>query len=283
MLAHYVETALRALVGFAALLLAGKVMGQKWTVVAGVAVAVLAAGMAVFHAIPIWDFLLALAVWAGAAMGMQWLSVRLLDVRTFLQGTPTVLVQEGKVMDNNLRTAKLTVQDMMTLLREKDAFKLSDVETAVLEPDGQVSVLLKTDRQPVTPSTLHLTMANEPSPHVVIVDGEVMPSGLADAGKERPWLLEEVRKQGAKNVTDVFFAQVDGQGNLYVDLYDDTASAPPTRSQNRPLLLAQLKKLEADLESFALQTEDGAAKADYREGAQILTSIIARAQMYLEK
>ncbi|RIV17044.1 DUF421 domain-containing protein [Alicyclobacillaceae bacterium I2511] len=283
MWAHSMATVARALLAFGGLILAAKAIGQPWTVVTGVAVASLAAGLAVFHAIPIGDFLLAMAAWAGAAVAVQKLSVRLLSVRSFLQGTATVLVQRGKVLDNNLRTANLTVENMMTLLREKNAFKLSDVETAVLEPDGQVTVMLKTDSQPVTPTTLHLTMASEPAPHVVVLDGQVMADGLADAGKERPWLLEEIRKQGANSLSDVFLAQVDGQGQLYVDLFNDRVNAPPTRLANRPLLLAQLKQLEADLESFALQTKDVAAKAGYAEGARMLTSVINRTRIYLEK
>lgn len=114
-----------------------------------------------------------------------------------------------------------TIDELMLLLREKGAFKVSDVEMAVLETNGQLSVMLKSDQQPVTPHTLGIPMLQEHGPTILIMDGKLLKKGLEERGYSKKWLLGEIRKQGAREFTDVFLAQMDSMGNIYVDLYEN--------------------------------------------------------------
>ncbi|CAM3900204.1 DUF1657 domain-containing protein [Alicyclobacillus pomorum] len=88
-------------------------------------------------------------------------------------------------------------------------------------------------------------------------------------------------KQGASDFRDVFIAQVDSNGNVYVDLYKDVQKEPPIKE--KPLLAASLQKIQADLEMFALQTENRQAKETYGEAATHLKSLIAQISPFLKE
>ncbi|MCL6517588.1 DUF421 domain-containing protein [Alicyclobacillus sp.] len=279
----YTELVLRSVFGFIALIVLSRLISQKWTVVAGVAVGALAALVSLNRAFGFYEALVVFITWGVLAFALQWALLYSQNLRSFVNGTPTVLIRHGKVLEKNLRKAKMTVNDMMSLLREKEAFKLADVEFSVLEPDGQVSVMKRSDVQPLTPKVSHLPVENERAPYVVISDGNIIPQNLANAGYDRAWLWDEIRRQGATDWKDVFLAQVDSQGNLYVDLYADENLNAPTRNPTKPLLLASLKKMQADLEGFALETRNPAAKAMYQDSARQLQQLIEKVEPELTR
>lgn len=109
----------------------------------------------------------------------------------------------------------------MLLLREKGTFNISDVEMAVLETNGQLSILLKSDQQPLTPHTSGVSVQMEHEYRVLIMDGKLLRKGLEEHGYTEEWLLSEIKKQGATEIKDVFLAQVDSFGKVYVDLYEE--------------------------------------------------------------
>ena len=115
----------------------------------------------------------------------------------------------------------LSIEELMLLLREKNIFKISDVEIAILETNGQLSVLKKTSQQPVTPQMLKMVLKQEKAPTLLIVDGQILYKNLATLGYSEEWLMKEIRKQGATNTDEVFLAQVSSDGELFVDLYED--------------------------------------------------------------
>lgn len=279
MAADYVVLSVRALIAFFALLFVSKLMGQQFKVVAGVTVAGLCALMSVGVGVRLVDGLLVLAIWGVMFFLMSMLSLQATSIRSLVSGKPTVIIQQGKVLQNNLKKARLTAYDMMSLLREKNAFTLADVEFSMLEPDGQVSVMLKTNRQPVTPLTENIPVENQTEPTVVVVDGKVITDALANTGFELPWLWEQVTNQGATQWEDVFLAQIDSTGSVYVDLYDDVIQQP--KVQSKPLLLASLKKHMTDFEVYALQTDNPKAKALYLRLSGQMAELVQKAGPYL--
>jgi uncharacterized membrane protein YcaP (DUF421 family) len=268
----------RAVIGFLALVFFSRVAGKKFDAFLVPAAATLAAMVSFFVGIPVEDVLAALVVWGVLTWGFSWLRVRSSMFRRLMDGTPKVVIEGGQILERSMAKAKLTVPDMMQMLREKNVFKLSDVEFGVLETDGQLSVMKKTEAQPITPSAQGLTVENEEAPRIVILDGRVMYKTLADLGLSPGWLYGEILKQGATDYNDVFLAQVDSKGNLYVDLRLD-AKQPP-QSKARPLVLATLKKCQADLEAYALATNNPDAK---QMEAKRLQQLIDQVQPYLHE
>ena len=123
-------------------------------------------------------------------------------------------------MEDNLKKERYTTDELLELLRKKDVFQVSDVEFAVLEPTGDLSVMLKKENQPLTPKDLNLTVASIKDPQTVIMDGEIMDEPLATIGRSRAWLHTELEKLGV-TIENVFLGQVNSYGQLTVDLFDD--------------------------------------------------------------
>jgi hypothetical protein len=110
------------------------------------------------------------------------------------------------------------------------------------------------------------------------MDGSILNESLRSAGKSRGWLETELEKLEL-TLDNVFIGQVDSYGELTVDIYDDKIQVPsPTQ---RPLLLASLKKAQADLEIFSLETEDEASKAMYKKNANLVQETIDKLTPYL--
>ncbi len=193
------------------------------------------------------------------------ISLKSKPFRDFVEGTGTVFIQNGKIMEENLKKERYTTDELLGLLRRDGIFKAADVEFAVLEATGDLSVLLKKENQPVTAKDINLTVSSEKEPQTVIMDGEIIDEGLTTAGRSRQWLHTELAKLGV-TIENVFLGQVDSYGELTVDLFDDKIQAPS--SQEKPLLYATLKKCQADLELFALGTDNPEAKQMYTKNSK---------------
>lgn len=221
---------------------------------------------------------LAIFIFGGFTFLVDVLSIKSKTFRDLIEGKATVFIKEGKVLEENLKKEKYTIDELNSLLRQKNVFKTADVEFAVLEPKGDLSVLLKKEMQPLTPKDLNLAVAPEKETQTVIMDGEVLNDPLTAAGKNRGWLDIELANLGV-TVDNVFIGQVDSYGELTIDTYDDQLQVPSP--QPRKLLLAMLKKCQADLELFALETDSIEAKQMYNKNAEKLQGAIDKVKPYL--
>ena len=215
--------------------------------------------------------LISLGIWILLPAVIYALSLKFKSVRDLYQGKETVLVNHGRVLDDKLLEARLTPEDFLGLLRQKNVFNFADVEFAVLEPTGDINVLLKKEQQTVTPKTMGIRVVEESVPQTVILDGNIMDDALSALGLNRNWLLTEVNKAGTA-VDNIFIAQADSTGQLYLDLFDDAVKTP--KPTIREMALATLKKCQADCEVFALGTREGDTKNMYGDAANTLKDII---------
>ena len=200
--------------------------------------------------------------------------------RDFFEGKSTVLIKDGKILEDNLKKEKYTSDELLELLRGKNAFSVADVEFAVLEPSGELNVLLKKDRQPLTAKDISLKVPNEKEPQTVIMDGNVLDEPLSASGHNRAWLHSELEKLGVV-IENVFLGQVDSYGQLTIDIYNDKLQMPSP--QNKPLLLASLKKCNADLELFSLETKSKSASDMYSKNAKQIEKILNKVTYLLKE
>ena len=221
---------------------------------------------------------LAIIVFGLVTFFVDYFSLHSKKFRDIVEGKGTVVIKDGKILEENLKKEKYTIDEISALLRQRGIFKVADVEYAVIEPRGNLSALLKKENQPLTPKDLGMKIANEKEPQTVIMDGKIIDEALRWTGKGRGWLYTELEKL---NVTldNVFLGQVDSYGDLTVDLYDDKLQVPqPT---TRPLLAATLKKVQADLEIFSLSTTCEKSKEMYKKNAALLQEAIDKLHPYL--
>jgi len=214
---------------------------------------------------------LIMSILGGFVILADWLALKNKSLRDFFEGKSTVLIKDGKILEDNLKKERLTVEDLMEQLRVKKVFKVADVEFATIETSGEVSILLKSENQPITPKLLGLTVSPADEPQAVILDGEIMDEPLSTIGLNREWLHTELAKAGVP-LENVFLAQVDKYGQLYLDLFDDKLMVP--EPQTTKLTYATLKKCQADLELYALATKNQEMKKSYAREAKRLQHVL---------
>lgn len=201
--------------------------------------------------------IIALVVWVAVSLGIEFLQLKSKKGRDFIDGKATTLIRDGKILEENLKKERLTTDELLEKLRKNRAFKVADVEFAVMEPSGDINVLLKKEHLPITPHHLGIKVAPEQVPQVVVMDGKIVDEPLAEIGLTREWLNTELDKLGLA-LDNVLLGQVDAYNQLYIDTYDDQMSVP--LPQNKAILYATLKKCEADLEMYGLTTDNKTAK-----------------------
>jgi uncharacterized membrane protein YcaP (DUF421 family) len=215
--------------------------------------------------------IVALVTWFLFAYILELVTLKSLTLRHWFEGRGTVLIKDGKVLEDNLKKERFTGDELMESLRNKNIFRVADVEFAVLESNGDMSVLLKKENQPLTPKHLGIKVSPEQEPQTVINDGEIMDEALATMGLSRDWLKTEMDKL-AIPVENVFLGQVDASGELFLDLFDDQLKLP--QPQNKAMLMATLKKCEADLELFVLATQNKKAQKMYARCAAEMKKMV---------
>lgn len=139
-----------------------------------------------------------------------------MKIRKYVDSEPVVIIEKGKIIDKNMRKTRLTLDELTMMLREASYFNISDVECAVLEPNGQLSVLAKAEKQPLTPSDINLTTSYKGLSRDIIMDGKVLGQNLNYIGKNEHWLRKQLLGYGVHDFTEVFYAGLDTSGNFYV-------------------------------------------------------------------
>lgn len=232
-----------------------------------------------FHiGIPVGYSITALLTWIAIVVSVNYISMKSISFRNFIHGKGIPIIKDGKILEDNLKKERYTTDDLLKHLRTKNVFKVADVEFAVLESNGDINVLLKKENQPLTPKDMLIPVAPVKEPQTVVMDGKVMDEALATVGLNRGWLEGELEKQGIA-IENVFLGQVDSYGELTVDLFDDKLKVAAPKE--KPLLLASIKKAQADLEIFALQTENEKAKTLFVNCASEMDQVLKRVSKYL--
>lgn len=144
------------------------------------------------------------------------LSLKSLWFRTVLDGRYSVIIANGIIQEAEMRKARYNLHELLEQLRLNSVFDLSDVEFAVLETSGDLSVMLKSQARPVTPKDLDLDTKYEGLPLFLILDGKVMRTELEKARLTEGWLRTELEKHGTKDPADILIASLSTDGELYI-------------------------------------------------------------------
>ncbi|MCM3439563.1 DUF421 domain-containing protein (plasmid) [Metabacillus halosaccharovorans] len=275
---EWLEVVIRSLLFVVVLFLITKWLGKKqlselsfFEYVVGITIGSIGAEVITGLERNMFNGIIGIVVFAAIPFLAGLLSLKSKTFRDFIEGRATVFIKDGKIMEENLKKEKYTTDELLELLRKRDVFKVADVEFALLEPTGDLSVMLKKENQPLTPKDVNLTVASVKEPQTVIMDGEILDEPLSTIGRSRSWLKTEMEKQGV-TIENIFLGQVDSYGQLTIDLFDDKLQVPSP--QEKPLILSTMKKCQADLELFALGTETKEAKKMYSKNSEKLQEAI---------
>lgn len=205
-----IKVILTSLLSVAALFIITKIMGHKqvaqldfFDYVSGITIGSIGAELATELEDPEKP-LIALCVWGGTSLILNLIAHKIPKTRKYINGTPTVLMNEGKLYRKNLKQAKLDLSEFMLLCREQGYFDLDEIQTAVFEHNGKLSILPKAANRPATPEDLKITAKATHIGVEVIIDGRVMGENLSRIGRDVNWLTEQLKTQGYKDAKEIF-------------------------------------------------------------------------------
>lgn len=216
---------LRACIVFVYLLLLTKLMGQKeigrfslFDFIISITFGSIAAGALNSSRTELPGVAVVLATLAGLQILLSIIALKFSRLRRVLEEEPIILIQNGKLLENAMRKCRINLDDLMSRLRQKNYFYLDQVEFAVLEPNGQVTVLPKSQNRAATPADLSLRTQYEGYPTFLIEDGNIINENLRLINLTESWLLDQLKKNNISSPKDVLVAMLDTQGKLYYSL-----------------------------------------------------------------
>lgn len=216
------EVVFRALTIYIAVLVVMRLMGKReigqlstFDLVVAIMIAELAVLPMEDLSIPLYIGLLPMFVLVGAEILLSYLCLHSRFLRGVVDGAPSVLISNGKIMEREMRRQRYNINDLLGQLREKNVFNISDVHYAILETSGELSVIVKPSKRPLTVEDLSLAPPAEDIPVSVIIDGEVLVENLSYLGLA-PGELENTLHLYGVHKEDVIYASIDSEGRLYV-------------------------------------------------------------------
>lgn len=146
----------------------------------------------------------------------DYLDIRSINFRKLVDGEPIILINNGKLLDYNLKKVKITINKLMMQLREKNIFNIDDVELAIIESDGDLTVLQKVDKQPITTGDLNISTNYTGLTSDIIIDGKIMYDNLKFRNHNEKWVKEQLKTHNINDVEEVFYAGSNAAGTLYI-------------------------------------------------------------------
>lgn len=209
---------------FGALFLVAKFIGHKqiaqldfFDYITGITIGSIAAEMATELEEP-WKPLTAMVIYGGITLLLSAISNRFPRTRKYLNGTPTILMDNGKLYHENLKKAKLDLSEFMVMCRQQGYFDLTSIQTAVFEYNGKLTILPVSSKRPATPNDMNLTPDQELLFTELIMDGRILEDNLKRMGLDMIWLDNQLKQRNISSPQDVFLAVCDR--NLKFVLYE---------------------------------------------------------------
>jgi len=219
---------IRSIIGFFTLLIFARILGKQqisqltfFDYVLGITIGSIAASLTTDLTSRAWPHWVGLLTWAGLGFIMELITNKWIYAGKYIDGEPTIVIMKGRIMEEALKKMKYRATDLMELLRNKDVFDINQVEYAIIEPNGQLSVLKKAQYQPLTPKDMNIKVQPSQINTEIIYNGIVFHQNLEELNKDTKWLMRELKKHSIKDPKEVFFATLDPSGNLYIDTYKD--------------------------------------------------------------
>ncbi len=208
----FIKVILTSLLSVAALFLITKLIGHKqvaqfdfFDYISGITIGSIGAELATELEEP-WKPFVALVIYGIVSVSLIILTNKLPGTRKFINGTPSILFDAGKIYRKNLKKAKLDLSEFMLLCRMQGFFDLDDIQTAVFEQNGKLSILPKAEKTPMTPADLNINVNCRFIGVELIADGHILVENLNRIGRNERWLSNQLRAQGFADEKDIMLA-----------------------------------------------------------------------------
>ena len=193
-----------------ALFIVTKIMGHKqvsqfdfFDYVSGITIGSIGAELAT-NLEEFWKPLVALIIYCLVSVILRVLAQKFPKTRKYINGTPTILMSQGKLYRKNFKKAKLELTEFMLMCRELGYFNLNEIEIAIFEHNGKLSVMPKPCFRPATPDDLKITVKPTNIGTEIIMDGRIMGENISRIGKDIKWLQYQLKLQGFNSAKEIF-------------------------------------------------------------------------------
>lgn len=217
------EVIIRSLFSLVTLFLVTKMLGKKqvsqlslFDYVIGISIGNFAAEISINTDTPYINGVVAVIVFGIVALLISIGTMKSILLRRFFMGTPTLLIQNGKIIYKNLKRVKFDINDMLEECRNNNYFDISEIEYAIMEANGKLSILPKSENKPLTPKDMNLKVEKSGLCANVVIDGHYMLNNLENMHKTKEWLDKELKIKGYKNLDKILLATLDINEKLVV-------------------------------------------------------------------
>ena len=193
------------------LFIIAKVIGHKqvaqlefFDYITGITIGSIAAELATTLDKPWWKPTISMLVFGSITVALSIITRKFARTRKYVNGTPTIILNDGKLYRENMKKAKLELSEFLLLCRQEGYFNLNDIQTAVFEYNGKLSILPVSTKRPLNPEDMKLNPKTEHIGTEIIMDGRVMDDNLKRKGLNDDWLQKELKKQGYKSAKEIF-------------------------------------------------------------------------------
>ncbi len=215
-----INVILTSILSAVALFVIAKIMGHKqmsqldfFNYITGITIGSIAAELATELEEPLLP-LIAMIVYGIITVILTLITSKLPGMRKFINGTPTIIMNSGKLYRKNMKKAKIDLSEFMVMCRQEGYFNLNDIQTAIFEYNGRLTVLPKATKRPINPTDMNLIPPPEYINTEVIMDGRILNENLKRLGLDINWLKTELECQGYKNAKKIFLGICDENHQL---------------------------------------------------------------------
>lgn len=211
-LMEFIKVILTSLFSVLSLFIITKFMGHKQVAqldfldyINGITIGSIAAELATELEAP-WKPLLAMVIYGIASVGLSFITRKFPKTRKYINGAPTILMNNGKFYRENIKKSKLDLNEFLMMCREQGYFDVSNIYTAIFEHNGKLTVLPVSSNRPITPNDMNLNPKQDYINLEVIMDGRIVNKNLKKIGLDSIWLEEQMKSQGYNSVEEIYLA-----------------------------------------------------------------------------
>ncbi len=223
MVDNVISTVLRSVAVYCLALLLARLIGRKlisqmtfFDFIVGISMGSIVANAMIGKEASTLSSVIALITMSMLTIGIAYVHMKSFKARKIMNSEPTTIVHNGIIIEENMKNIRLTINELMMKLREKNAFNLADIEFAIMETDGQLSVLSKADKRPVTPEQMNIKVNSTGLMKDIIIDGVLMEENLKGTELDKSWVISQLKRQDIKDIYEVFYAGMDESKILYI-------------------------------------------------------------------
>ena len=220
---EHLNLVFRCFITYFALLIFTRTMGRKqisqltfFDYVVGITIGSIAGVATIDKSVKIIDGIVSISIWSLLNIVISKITLKNINLRLLINSEPLLIIDKGIVIYQNMKKARYNMGDLLMQLRNKDVFNITEVEIAILEPDGKLSILKKTEFNMVTAGDMKIKNPKAGMMVDLILDGNILSSHLSQIQKDENWLMSQLETKEVKNIKDVIFAGIQADEQIYI-------------------------------------------------------------------